>query len=1428
MAVRYRVSPLILLILWGGQSLWAETIVIRGERLDGQKAHLGDPKEKLLVVSGKGAKATVKLPLGRARAVAYLRYNGKGSAYRQTVFSLSAGGSGGSATVDAISAGSPIVVTFVNRETEPAVISVSGGSPTPEGRKELLGFVAEAGEAKTPDKVVTVGDEKSDIDETEDDEFDTEMQEEEALDARAAKPPLALLERIEVTPLSGPVLVTGIRSDRVTYQPGMKGTLTVGLENLEPKSVDAKLSIEMVEDIDNRTPVFSGSVPIPGTSKIEKSFPFEAGTREWGRGFDVVVETDKGDELGTHTTSVITNLWQVGINTYYEAFAWGPCDFSELTPDHDGPFYSGQTQYFNTRPNLIKKHEEFHKQGRHAITYGKSCCSGLPGVQYALRHPEQMNVFGPAGFAHEVISVEILDRMLENRYRKHGLHEDYWQMWISCWTAIGNIDAVNYGCDEIAISAKMLGWDGVRYDGHFTVWRDRAATARMIKYAEDRISEQVPGFAFGYNCMGGHLGSPKGAFSDLQLAAIAHGGGMAMSEVYRYMTHSVPGNIAHLRWAGDMVRLHGGYPLAICDDSNAWNQALVLAAGWRPLSGGSVLKRFATRFSAYVLDPAMRRLQDPGKVIIPVAKPFRASGETGGETRKRSSTELGFLWDSFIYEKDLGNDRSALILQLVNISEKFRYGGMHRPPTGINPPQENVQFDLKLPEGYAAESVFASQDHLHFRPMNATLKGGRLAVPKIDLWAMVVVTLKKASPPKSLYDLCEIPVKFEEAEKPEVKAELARLKPGDPPGPETLKLIQAGKIKITPKLLQAIFAMGPPPQSRPGEGLYRPVSFSGHKPGQDEGSYKGKKAKMELRRNGRPDLHYARGVFYHLNRMYEAFAQLRGVEITTSSLDAGRRACGSRISPKNGRCLSGYPSRQRLAELDIVVLDNIPAAGLSQQQRRDLLEFVEAGGSLLVLGGWYAVSRGSYEGSFIEDVLPVRCKQRVYLRRLKPEDGVIQATPEYRDVLKAEPPDFGKEFSVEWASHVQPKEGAKVLARTPSDHPLLVTGTFGKGRVAVWAGTHSGEPKAPYWKGLAWPKAMAHVLDYLVVGASEKSPAPEPDRALHKSIDELKKSLESDVLFGIEEEDAEPEEDKSLLPKLRKILSSGREEDARFVADLLLENPGRVSPQNYPSLVEAILPHVRSGREWEDLGRRFVEQPPILLEKLVAGIAAEAVPDVEFDHIMSWKNIDEITRIRCLAAARDKAALPHLQKINDKLDAQEAVWAEYLAKEINPHLTLNIYETRLMRPFVTYAMLRCGRRSEKILYQFCRACIELPYYHWRQHWILQGLYTFQDTGDPNAAMENRLRIKHSHRAIRELRWAMRQSEPFFNPDFIGMDEIGRRAAARAISECDCRKSLSLCLGFLNGLRPEDVQGFAALEKAKLDSIRYFYRSLATQ
>ncbi len=1408
-------SLLIVVLLGVALAAHAAPRVVHGTEQRGDQAHLGNPNERFLVLGPQGFTTRVEATPGRVRVRAWLRFNNRGEAFRQTPYILTVNDVSSSQTVDAFASGAPCTVEMLNRAPG-LTISIRQGGLLPEADAELRRLRV-AHDQQTLDPEAGLG---------------TDLVKEPSLeeDPDAAKRPLptVLLDRIEIEHISGPLIVVGIRSDRITYAPGATAKATVIIENISQDEHTGVLTVECTEGLTHRIRLEHGPITLRGNATVEKSFTLPVGQALWGRGIEANIAMPQGTDRGAHAFSVMTHPWQVALHgrgtpmfgsqrwtdtaateqahaiaranmasycNIYEAFAWAPCDYSEMTPDDDEPIYSGQTQYTKKRSALQTLHRVFKEYGIASITYGKSCASGLPGMAYALRHPDQMHVFNTAGFAHEAISVDMIDRMLEGHYRQHGRDEDFWQYWISAWTAIGNMDAANAGVDEIAASAKLLGWDGVRYDGHFNAWRNPAMSARVVKHAADRLRQQIPGFAIGYNVIGPQHNTPHGAFRDAELAACAHGGGLIMSEYYRGLLGPVRTNIEHLRWGGDATRLHGGYWLAIIDEPSDWNQALVLASGARPMGGNTRYHKFATRFSSVIFDPAMRRLQDPAKVIRPEGDP-------------------GFLWDAFIYEKDVSEDTAALILQLVNVSERFTFHGAYRPPTGVNAPREQVIFTLNLPAGYTAEHVFACDDDRTFVPMNATLQGNRLIVPRVSTWTLVVVTLKKATPATDLFTRCQIPIAVDGTPAMTLEESRAALQIGPALGPDAATAVQEAKVLITPELLAKIFAQGPPVCAGPGESVYHAADFTAHTAGVDRGLPGKGGATITVHRDGIPDIHYARGIFSHLDRLPEAFARVKGARVTSSSLDNGGGACGATLRAENIACLTDYPTPETLCNIDILVLNEVPATGLTWAQRKELLSFVENGGALLVLGGWYALSKGAYEGSFLEEALPVRVKQSTYLRRLRGADQRLTATPEFAAVLGGTAPSFGTKGAVEWTSHLQPKPGAKVLM-TAGGTPLLIIGTHGTGRVAVWAGSHSGQPETPYWRHAAWPQLMGQVLKYLAAGAEVVSP-PRVDEELEQCRRILR-------------EPTKHAPHKPFPAVLHTVLQGGTDEDAILVAEYLLEQRRGIPLADYDALTNALLPYVSAAPGWAYLATQYRDDPPPMLERLVAEIVAVAGKGVTAADVLKWGDIGDLTRVRCLAATRDAAALPFLRRLTTRLDDQEARWTELIAR--NAHSTDNVkdvYSTHLLRPFVAYARMQCSERTEETVAQFCQGALALPYYAWRQRWVLGNAYSAlgeaNQQGNPDGVANARARIAAQQAIIRQLDAAEQHMRKLFRPDVVGMDALGRRAVARALAETDCHKAIPMALAFLDACSPADLQAFNALNEATLESIRFFYQS----
>lgn len=136
-----------------------------------------------------------------------------------------------------------------------------------------------------------------------------------------------------------------------------------------------------------------------------------------------------------------------------------------------------------------------------------------------------------------------------------------------------------------------------------------------------------------------------------------------------------------------------------------------------------------------------------------------------------------------------------------------------------------------------------------------------------------------------------------------------------------------------------------------------------------------------------------------------------------------------------------------------------------------LRQWTEEGGGLMMIGGYFSFQgidgKARWRNTPVEDVLPVTCLP--YDDRLEVPEGFSAhiTADKNHPILRG--------IDGEWplllgANEVLLKEGAEVLATLPADeggHPLLVTGTFGKGRSVAWT-----SDIGPHWvpsEFIAWP-----------------------------------------------------------------------------------------------------------------------------------------------------------------------------------------------------------------------------------------------------------------------------------------------------------------------------------------------------------------------
>ncbi|MHB9024157.1 MAG: glutamine amidotransferase [Armatimonadota bacterium] len=179
--------------------------------------------------------------------------------------------------------------------------------------------------------------------------------------------------------------------------------------------------------------------------------------------------------------------------------------------------------------------------------------------------------------------------------------------------------------------------------------------------------------------------------------------------------------------------------------------------------------------------------------------------------------------------------------------------------------------------------------------------------------------------------------------------------------------------------------------------------------------------------------------------------------------------------------LMDQPLPKKLAKLNnvnLIVLAGVPAAALNGLMgRRTLRQFVERGGSLLVFGGPLSLGKGGFVGSAIEPVFPVTTTGGWDLvKAASPVVKVAKASPITRGLR------WNQQPLVFYYQRIIPRSGAETLL-TCSGAPILVTGNYGKGRVAVFAATDLGDPAAKQIPFYQWPDyllLLTHVTKWLL------------------------------------------------------------------------------------------------------------------------------------------------------------------------------------------------------------------------------------------------------------------------------------------------------------------------------------------------------------
>jgi uncharacterized membrane protein len=180
-----------------------------------------------------------------------------------------------------------------------------------------------------------------------------------------------------------------------------------------------------------------------------------------------------------------------------------------------------------------------------------------------------------------------------------------------------------------------------------------------------------------------------------------------------------------------------------------------------------------------------------------------------------------------------------------------------------------------------------------------------------------------------------------------------------------------------------------------------------------------------------------------------------------------------------------------------VVLINVDAPALGPARLEAIRQFVERGGGLVVLGGYWAFERGAYAGTPLEEMLPVKLPPRGEFHHAR--TGTLLAADAFSDWH------WKVNFDAAPRAFYYHPLIAKPRANTilhAGDSPVMFTGSFGVGRVVACGLTVNGKPSGAglaFWDWEDWPALLGQAIEW--AGANRPLHARQTVAAKTVSID---------------------------------------------------------------------------------------------------------------------------------------------------------------------------------------------------------------------------------------------------------------------------------------------------------------------------------------
>ena len=449
-----------------------------------------------------------------------------------------------------------------------------------------------------------------------------------------------------------------------------------------------------------------------------------------------------------------------------------------LAPEEDE--YPGGA-YWESNTGVKTAIEEGHKIGQQSVAYVTSYTThGLDDLEVSLQHPEWL-AFDKGGHPMASVSVKREDFLRNPTYGMIPSPGPFNSAVIN-WM---DQEALDYHINQLIANHKLVGMDGVRYDGEpGSQWGDldiegkpfpsgeaRAQERiRMIRYIKERVRKEIPSYLFMFNAgravgQGNPVDLKNGKLAP-DLKPTVEGGCASCDEEIRGANSAINEFHAWKKYADvmvsdvDLTRADGGFAYCIFPygsnvhkNTEEIGYSIMLAAGdhpWFAMPGDRAsdlggthypimceLFAFATRFSAMLWGKGIDRVRDPESVV-------EVTSEKGD-----------IWWKNFVQQRVLADGRKYIVIHLLNAPPNDAMGVTEQPLPEVI---KNIQVNFKVPvkkawmaaarPGPAKKTLRHADDkngYEAYGPMKygpVPVENGKVIVPELRVWTMVVVELK--------------------------------------------------------------------------------------------------------------------------------------------------------------------------------------------------------------------------------------------------------------------------------------------------------------------------------------------------------------------------------------------------------------------------------------------------------------------------------------------------------------------------------------------------------------------------------------------------------------------------------------------------------------------------------------------------------------